>query len=312
MAKSYISVYPGQGTVEPGMGAYWCLHSSAFKKIFEELLDYFNKKNNVSLSDIITHHPDTLIETQWAQPAIYCYQVAASSMLADYGNPAAVTGHSMGEFSALVRAGALDMYTGLDVITQRGLLMQQTAKGKVIAVISSFEQITKILHQHPEWACWIAAENDAKVYIVAGLPEDIDACSQTLASHAIRSITIPGQTAFHTPIMDQIMPEWIKICQKVTLDELTIPFYSSVIGQELQKLPDDYLITHLNARVRFQSALNNLYQDYPEHIGIEIGPNNRFFTYLMKRWEKALSLGPEKSARDCESRLEHYMSSANE
>lgn len=307
MSKPFICVFPGQGTTEPHMGTYWSDNSDIFKKVYDDLLNYFEEKNSISLREIIHNHADKLIETRWAQPAIYCYQIAASHMLWSYGKPDAVMGHSLGEYAAIVAADGMDMYEGLDLVSERGRLMQQTEPGKVIAVLTNHDSITNILERHAELACWIAAENDENVFIVAGSEHDIQKLIEIIQYYAIRHLVIPGSTAFHTPLMHAIQDDWQKACKKVTLRPLSIPLYSTVTGTASSHLHTDYLMTHMQARVRFQTALNHMLLDYPYHCCIEMGPHNRFQSYIKKKWPLSIALGPEKNGPTCTLELQERL-----
>lgn len=307
MAKPYLLIFPGQGTHIASMGQYWAEESPIFGKYYHSLLNHFHTQYGVSLENIIMKHPDQLELTQWAQPAIYCYQVAAAHMIMDKKKASAIAGHSLGEFAAIVTAGGMDPYKTLELVTERGLLMQKTDPGKMIAALCSHDVITNILERHPKWACWISAENDENLTIVAGMPQDMDQLTHSLAYLGIRFLNIAVENAFHTPMMESISAEWKKLTDKVETQTFDIPFYSSVDGKMHFILPKDYWFMHLFARVRFKQALNHLYRDFPEHACIEVGPNNKFQSYLRKRWNLTASTGPEKSLKEIRIQLEELL-----
>lgn len=307
MSKPYLLVFPGQSTHEPNMGHYWYENSSVFQKAYQSLLDYFYEKNGTSLENIIKNHPDQLELTQWAQPAIYCYQVAAAKMIMQHNPPEAIIGHSLGEFAAVVAADGMDPYKTLDLVTERGLLMQQTEPGKMIAVLCSTTICSDILNRHPNLACWISAENDESVTIIAGMPKDVDLFKSYCTGAGIRHLGLTIGNAFHTPMMESIEPQWKVLTQEIKNKSLSIPIYSSIDGKKHTLLPEDYWYTHLFARVRFKQALNKLKADLPIHTCIEVGPSNRFQTYLKKRWDTTSSTGPEENGKEIQIHLNEIL-----
>ena len=307
MSKPYILIFPGQGTHLAGMGQFWSKESTIFRECYHSLLQYFEKQYGTSLEDIINHKPDQLEQTQWAQPAIYCYQVAAAKMIMHKKKPSAVAGHSLGEFAAVVAAGGMDAYQTLDLVAQRGALMQKTEPGKMIAVLSTQDVVSNILERHPKWACWISAENDHTMTIVSGFPDDIALFANSLAYLGIRYLNVPIENAFHTPIMESIAEEWKLIAQSIKCKTFDIQLYSSVDGKKHAALPHDYWFMHMFARVRFKQALDNLYQDFPDHTCIEVGPGNKFYSYLKKRWNNITSTGPEKNGKELRIQLDELL-----
>lgn len=303
MSKPYLLVFPGQGSHGGPLGAFWAKESAVFKESYNSLLSYFKEKFSDSLEDIVYKYPEKLDETQWAQPAIYCYQVAMAKMLMSSHKPDAVLGSSLGEFAAVVVAGAMDEYATLELVAQRGALMQQTAAGKMIAAFCGTERITSLLERHPNWACWISAENDDNVTILAGNPQDIDLLTNALSYLGVRFITVPVYTAFHTPMMESIANDWASIVSRSYSTSCDIAWYSSVDGKKHKVLPDDYWLAQMFARIRFKQALNMLYHDYPTHVCIEVGPGNKYQSYLKKRWTEAVSLGPESQGKDLHNHL---------
>lgn len=307
MSKPYLLVFPGQGTHEGPFGFFWTKDSKVFHDHFYSLLSYFKEQQGESLEDIIFNHPDQLRLTHWAQPAIYCYQIAAARMLSQHHKPTALTGHSLGEFAAVSLAGGMDVYDGLNLVTQRGLLMQKTPSGKMIAAFCPQEKIHTLLERHPDWACWISAENDEHVTIVSGVPEDIDQLILSLNYLGLRHIPLSVDNAFHTPLMECIAAEWKALCSQIELKSLEIPFYSTIDGKRHTVLPQDYWFTHLFARVRFRQALNALHHDFPQHVCVEVGPGNKLQSYIKKHWDLSIATGPEKQGRELHIHIEELL-----
>lgn len=307
MSKPYILVFPGQGTHLQSMGHYWAQESNIFGECYRSLLHYFEEKNGESLEKIILNHADQLELTQWAQPAIYCYQVASAKMIMHKKKPSAIAGHSLGEFAAIVASGGMDPYDTLDLVSQRGLLMQQTEPGKMIAVLCPQDKLNIILERHPKWECWISAENDENMTIAAGKPHDIDLLMQALSYLGIRYLNIAVENAFHTPLMESISEPWENMVNQYPSKPFDIPLYSSVDGVKHTHLPKNYWFTHLFARVRFKQALNHLHRDFPHHMCVEAGPNNKFQSYLKKRWAMTASTGPEKHGKELKIHIDELM-----
>jgi [acyl-carrier-protein] S-malonyltransferase len=165
--------------------------------------------------------------TRFAQPAIYCASIAGWLQRPDYVQPAALAGHSLGELSALVAAGALDPTAGLRLAVRRGALMADACDGQdqsMLAVLgASEEQAARLADEH---GLVIANDNAPGQAVLAGPAEQLRAASKQARAERIRAIMLDVAGAFHSPAMAGAVAPFRAELDEVEFREPAVPVIS--------------------------------------------------------------------------------------
>ena len=227
-------VFPGQGSQKKGMG----------ETLFDEFKELTAQADGIlgySIKELCLEDTDLkLSQTQYTQPALYV--VSALSYLKrvkETGKkPNFVTGHSLGEYNALLAAGAFDFATGLKLVKKRGELMNRATGGGMAAVIGlNEEQITDVLKQNNLQSIVIANLNSPFQIVISGSKTDID--NAKFIFERIDNVkiftTLKTSGAFHSPYMEEAKKEFAIFLNNFEFLNLTIPVISNVYARPYQQ-----------------------------------------------------------------------------
>ena len=257
-------VFPGQGAQFTGMGKD--LYDN--NPIAKELFDKADEILGFSITNIMFNGTDEeLKETKVTQPAVFLHSVASALCLGDEFCPAMVAGHSLGEFSALVAAGALSFEDGLRLVSARAMAMQkacEAAPGTMAAVIGlpdeTIENICKEVSESGETV--VAANyNCPGQLVISGTIEGINAaCEKLKAAGAKRALPLKVGGAFHSPLMRPAKDELEKAIEATEFKAPRCPVYQNVDGKpytDPAKIKAN-LIAQLTSSVRWTESVNNM------------------------------------------------------
>jgi len=207
-----------------------------------------------------------------ALPALYIVQTALARLWMSVGIvPAAMIGHSCGEYAAAHISGVIDLESGLRIVHARGVLFEKTGAGAMLGVPLSEAELTSLLPAELS----IAAINGPQLCVVSGASGAISTFRETLAAQEIEAQTIPITVAAHSPMLDPILPEFRAILRSITFQTPRIPFASNLtgdwVGAEQAGDWPEYWVRHLREPVRFTEGLRRLLDD-PERVLLEVGP----------------------------------------
>jgi [acyl-carrier-protein] S-malonyltransferase len=200
---SVAVIFPGQGTQEPGMGLPWRDHPAW------SIVDRAEAALGEPLGTLVTDAPaEQLARTREAQLAVLLTSLVAWEAVRDHvPAPTAFAGHSLGQVTALIAAGVLDVEDGVRFAARRAELTQQAADahpGKMAALLgATLEQADDACAATPD-ACWIANDNAPGQVVIAGTPEGVEqgiARARELGIKKVMSLNVGG--AFHTPLMQE-------------------------------------------------------------------------------------------------------------
>ena len=228
-------IFPGQGSQVVGMGV-------ALAGRFKEARMAFDQASQVLNWDLLAacrEGPENrLRQTDVAQPALYVTGYAAYAVLRAMGvTPDAVAGHSIGEYAALAAAGVFGFTVGLDLVRERGLLMQAAAQehpGGMVAVIGlSRDAIEAMCRnvQEVHGTCVPVNFNSPEQIVVAGEKKAIEAFSAAAAEGAKRVIPLNVIGAFHSPLMKEAAVRMKSHLSRVTFRGAACPVAQNVDGQ---------------------------------------------------------------------------------
>ncbi|SDO77281.1 Acyl transferase domain-containing protein [Streptomyces sp. cf386] len=214
-------------------------------------------------------------DTDTAQPELFALQCALVRLWQDAGiEPAAVTGHSVGEYAALYAAGALSLDDGLRLTTARGRLMQQRcAPGAMVAAPLDRKAALALAAEIPGLEPAVA--NGERAQVLAGPAAAVDRACALLDDRGTPGHRLPVTRAFHTALMEPMLEEFRKLLVDVDFRPVRIPFVSAVDGAARPPgwTPDaDYFVRHTREPVRFDEALRGIAAQRPDVL-LEIGPH---------------------------------------
>ncbi len=263
--KAYV--FPGQGAQFAGMGKD--LYDS--KPLAKELFDKANDILGYSITDIMFNGTDEqLKETKITQPAVFLHSVISALCLGDEFTPAMVAGHSLGEFSALVAAGALSFEDGLRLVYARAMAMQkacEVAPGTMAAIVGlDDETVEKICQQVSTTGNVVVAANyncPGQLVISGNIDAVNQACELLKETGAKRALPLKVGGAFHSPLMQPAKDELQTAIENTTFAEPKCPVYQNVDGQP-HTAPEEIkknLIAQLTSSVRWTSSVQNMIKD---------------------------------------------------
>ena len=263
--KAYV--FPGQGAQFAGMGKD--LYDS--KPLAKELFDKANDILGYSITDIMFNGTDEqLKETKITQPAVFLHSVISALCLGDEFTPAMVAGHSLGEFSALVAAGALSFEDGLRLVYARAMAMQkacEVAPGTMAAIVGlDDETVEKICQQVSAVGNVVVAANyncPGQLVISGNIDAVNQACELLKEAGAKRALPLKVGGAFHSPLMQPAKDELQTAIENTTFTEPKCPVYQNVDGQP-HTAPEEIkknLIAQLTSSVRWTSSVQNMIKD---------------------------------------------------
>ncbi len=270
-------VFPGQGAQFVGMGKD--LYDN--NPLAKELFDKANKILGYSITDIMFNGTDEeLKQTKVTQPAVFLHSVISALCMGDAFQPAMVAGHSLGEFSALVAAGALSFEDGLKLVYARAMAMQkacEAAPSTMAAIVGlADDKIEEICAEvsKPGNVVVPANYNCPGQLVISGNIEAInEACEKLKAAGAKRALPLKVGGAFHSPLMQPAKDELEAAIEKTEISAPKCPVYQNVDGKPHTEPADikKNLIAQLTSSVRWTACVQNMIADGADEF-TECGP----------------------------------------
>lgn len=268
-------VFPGQGAQYVGMGKD--LYDNY--PLARELMLQANEELGFSLTDIMFEGSDEdLRQTRVTQPAIFLHSVVACRLL-NQMRPDMVAGHSLGEFSALVIAGVLDMGDALRLVSERALAMQEACElcpGTMAAVLGmADDKVAEICSQIPD--CVVAANyNCPGQVVISGSISGVEqACKALKEAGAKRALRLPVGGAFHSPLMQPAAERLEKAILSTNFYAPICPVYQNVSAhaEKDKHVIQRQLLEQLTSPVRWTQSVQQMIADGATHF-YEFGPGD--------------------------------------
>lgn len=270
-------VFPGQGSQYVGMGKELYDNNPLAKKLFDKADEILGFK----ITDIMfAGTDDQLKETRVTQPAVFLHSVIYALCMGDHSHVAMMAGHSLGEFSALVVAGALSFEDGLRLVAARANAMQEACEanpGTMAAIIGlpdeKVEEVCSSISN--EGKVVVAANyNCPGQLVISGDKEGIsEACEKLKAAGAKRALPLKVGGAFHSPLMQMAKDKLQKAIEETTFATPKCPVYQNVDGKPHTDAEEIKLnlIAQLTSSVRWTSSVQNMIADGADDF-TECGP----------------------------------------
>lgn len=232
-----------------------------------DLRPYLGMSANSADSKIATQD---LTRTEITQPVLFAVGWALGKTLLDAGlKPSAVLGHSLGEITAASIAGILDLENAVRLVAARARALKQAPQGAMLAVVTTLETLrTKISDE-----IWISAINSSKSIVVAGSLEAITQLETDLAKQKISTHRLPTTRAFHSGLIESVLPEFAQAISDLKFNSAQIPMLSTVTGRILENEAQTpaYWVRQIRQPVLFADAVQTASQIGSTHF-IELGP----------------------------------------
>lgn len=276
-------VFPGQGSQFSGMGKDLYESSEKARALFDKADDILGFK----ISDIMfAGTDDQLKETKVTQPAVFLHSVISALCLPDF-KPDMVAGHSLGEFSALAAAGAVEFEDALRLVAIRAREMQlccDKVPGTMAAIIGLEDKVVEDICAEIDGLVIPANYNSDGQVVISGEKAAIEAaCARFLEAGAKRALPLSVSGAFHSPLMEPARAKLAEAIEATAFKEPACPVYQNVTAlphtnpEEIK----ENLLKQLTSPVRWSQTVRNMRADGAEEF-IELGPGN-VLSGLIKR-----------------------------
>lgn len=272
--KAYV--FPGQGAQYVGMGKDLYENNPEARAMFEKANDILGFR----ITDLMFEGTeDDLKQTKVTQPAIFLHSVILAKSLGDSFKPDMVAGHSLGEFSALVAAGALSFEEGLRLVSKRAHAMQKACElqpSTMAAVLALPDEKVEELCGEVDAIVAPANYNCPGQVVISGTIEGIDAaCEKMLAAGAKRAMKLKVGGAFHSPLMQPAQEELAEAINAAEFAVPACPIYQNVDGKPHTDPAEikANLIKQLTSPVRWTQDVEAMIKDGATEF-VELGPGS--------------------------------------
>lgn len=283
-------VFPGQGAQFVGMG-------KDMYDNFAEAKTMFEKANGIlgfRITDLMFEGTDEdLRQTKVTQPAIFLHSVILAKTMGGKFCPDMVAGHSLGEFSALVAAGALSFEDGVTLVSKRAMAMQKACEmhpSTMAAIIALPDETVEKICSEVEGVVVPANYNCPGQLVISGTEEAIDeACKRLSEAGAKRALKLSVGGAFHSPLMEPARVELAEAIEKAPFSRPVCPVYQNVstVAETDPDVIKANLVKQLTSPVKWTQSVQHMIADGATEF-IEVGPG-KVLQGLVKKIDKGMN-----------------------
>ena len=286
-------LFPGQGSQYVNMGKQLYAHEPLFRDLVDQCSDLLQPSLRLDLRSVLYPSSEQyewaeaeLRETRTTQPALFVIEYALARMWMSWGIlPESMLGHSVGEYVAACLAGVFSLEDALKLVAVRGRLMQSCARGGMLAVAASEEQIQPYLKTGLE----VAAINGSGSCVLTGPLDCLELAERELAQQQIVHRRLQSSHAFHSEMMEPIVGKFIREVQNVRLNAPRTRYLSNLTGDWItaeQATDPEYWGRQLRGTVQFASGIRKLC-DGGGPVTLEVGPGHSNSTAVRQTVGKA-------------------------
>jgi acyl transferase domain-containing protein/thioesterase domain-containing protein/acyl carrier protein len=277
-ASEAVFMFSGQGSQYVNMGREMYEHEPVFRETLSLCAQHLQQSLGIDLLQAL-YPPEgekdaaseKLNQTWLTQPALFSIEYSLARWWMSLGvEPAAMVGHSIGEYVAACLAGVFSLEDALAIVAFRGRLIYDLPQGSMLAVPLAADEI------HLNGTLSLAAANNPHLCVVSGPTADIATLEESLAKQSVSCRRLYTSHAFHSAMMNPILEPFEKRLSNIAMQPPRIPYLSNVSGTWIK--PEEatdpaYWARHIRQTVRFSDCLAELLRK-PEWILIEAGPGN--------------------------------------
>ena len=277
-APELVFMFPGQGAQHPGMARGLYDEDGVFRASVDACCEQLATPLGLDLrallypaEDEATYAAERLRSTAFAQPALFVIEYALACQWQEWGvSPQAMIGHSIGEYVAACLAGVMARDDALRVVAERGRLMEEAARGAMLGVPLSEDDLRPLIDSRLS----IASVNGPLLCVASGPEDAIDSLAELLEAQGIEGRRLHTSHAFHSAMMDPVLDAFAGYMRGIALQPAKIPYLSNLTGTWItpaEATDPDYYVRHLRASVRFSQGLETLYS-VADRMLLEVGP----------------------------------------
>lgn len=270
--KAYV--FPGQGSQYPEMGKDLYENHAEAKKLFDEADAILGFK----ITEIMFNGtPEDLKETRVTQPAIFLHSVIMAKVLGNNFVPKMVAGHSLGEFSALVAAGAISFEEGLKLVSKRANAMQnacELTEGTMAAILGLDDEVVERICMEIDGVVVPANYNCPGQLVISGELKAVEkACEKLTEAGARRAMILPVGGAFHSPLMEPARADLAKAIENTMIKVPICPIYQNVTASPVTDPAEikRNLVAQLTSPVKWTQTMHAMIADGATEV-VEVGP----------------------------------------
>ncbi|BBZ60396.1 type I polyketide synthase [Mycolicibacterium monacense] len=267
-----VFLFPGQGAQHADMARGLYDREPVFAAAFDECAAGFDAELGIDLkASVFGPTTPELERTDLAQSSLFTVEYALGRLIESYGVTAgAYAGHSIGEYAAAALAGVFDLPTAVKVVAQRARLMHASPSGAMVAVGAGLEDIGDLLTADLD----VAAINELGGCVISGSQEDVKTLQNELRRRRILARRVRTSHAFHSRLMDAVVPQFAEFLSGVKLNAPRIPLLSNVTGTwmtDAEATDPQFWARQIRATVRFADELSTVLAT-PHRVLVEVGP----------------------------------------
>lgn len=288
--KKVAFMFTGQGSQYVNMGKDLYENEATFKETLDRCFEIATDINQINYKSILYpnqgEESELINQTKYTQPILFMFEYALAKQLEAYGiSPDMMIGHSIGEYVAACISGVLSLENALQLVIQRGTLIQDVEKGAMLGIACDAETIKSYLLKDIS----IAAINTPNSCVVAGNDNAMDEFSKVLDEKKISYRKLHTSHAFHSSMMNPVSEPFEAFVSEVEINTPTIPYISNVTGkmvtlEELQK--SSYWTDHIKNEVKFSEGLTQIIAEN-NVVFVEVGPGNTLSTFVRQHYTQS-------------------------